>query len=280
MESKLLLCDGHNLLFKAFFGLPREIPGANGCTVHGVVGFMGMLRKVCEVIKPTELKVVFDSETGSERRNAFADYKAQRLKDWSQIPRNPFMQLPGIRACLDQIGWAHCELPGVEADDVIATITRDWPKKHTVVILSTDADLLQLVSANVSLCSLRGQAVSLIRPEDVRSKYGVEPRQLIDYRALVGDKSDNIAGVPGIGPRTAMTIIRQYDSLDKALQHPDFISSTVGQRIQSSLQTLTQARELIALDKVHVSWSCEDMAIKQGSWQWRTMDLMRETGLI
>jgi DNA polymerase-1 len=203
--NQLLLIDGHNLLCKAFYGLPeRMLP--NGKPIQGVIGFLGMMIKIIKIFKPTHILVVFDPEETPSRVSIYEKYKSNR-QDSSKLPEkeNPFSQLAGIKTALDKLGIKYLEQPGYEADDMIASLTTR--AKGEVIIVSTDTDFLQLINTRISVFKYQGNKSILFDEAMVQERYGVHPSRFIEYKALVGDKSDNIAGVKGIGPKTAVKVI-------------------------------------------------------------------------
>ncbi|MBU4421861.1 5'-3' exonuclease [Candidatus Parcubacteria bacterium] len=280
--TKLLLVDGHNLLFRMFFGLPARILGKGGFSIHGTIGFIGTLLKTLTAITPTHLLVVFDSERGSFRDEVMADYKATRTKDFSKLPPegNPFSQLPSIHAALDRLGFRHCEVTGVEADDVIARYARH-EEPDEVIIVSTDMDLFQLVGERTRIFCPRGTKSILYGPAEVRARYGIPPALVPDYKALVGDKTDNIAGIPGIGPKTAVRLLAEFGCIANILGKvhaikPDALQKKLidyRMRIKGNL-------DLIRLDcEIHMPFAIDDLRITPESWQQKTMAILRAVGV-
>ena len=209
--NRLLLIDGHNLLFKAFFGIPEKIQ-SNGKSVHGVVGFIGMTVKIIRKTTPTHVLVVFDPEETPSRTESYPEYKSNR-KDYSQVPEreNPFTQLAGIKKALEAVGIKYCEQSGYEADDLIASYTGQ-PDFQTVIV-SSDTDFFQLVSRSTIIYHYHGKNSIFYNVDEVTRKYGIPPDRYLEYKALVGDKSDTISGVKGIGPKTALKVIRNERAL-------------------------------------------------------------------
>lgn len=246
----LLLVDGHNLLFKMFYGMP-EIRGRDGGKVQAVVGFASAMRKVVQLCRPSHMLVLFDSEENGDRRQMCPDYKANRPDYSAMAPDDcPFTQLPYIYKLLEKMEIPHAEIHGCEADDVIAAYAltcaaRDW----TVLIMSTDRDYYQLIRENVSVMLYRGFDSSFVTPETVLEKYGVLPERFADHKCLTGDKSDNIAGIPGIGPKRAADLLNRYGDLEGILAHVEEISPPkVRQALLSAEEVLMRNRQLILLD--------------------------------
>ena len=203
---KLLLIDGHNLLFKAFFGVPEQLL-SNGFPVQGITGFIGMTVKIIRYVNPTHVLVVFDPEETPSRTEAYPQYKSNR-KDYGGLPdnENPFSQLAGIKKALEKIGIKHCEQPGFEADDLIASYAS--PNDIQAVIVSTDTDFFQLVNETTAVYHYHGKNSVWYNIGEVVKKYGFHPSRYLEYKALVGDKSDTISGVRGIGPKTALKVLQ------------------------------------------------------------------------
>lgn len=204
--NRLLLIDGHNLLFKAFFGVPEQLL-SSGFPVQGITGFIGMTVKIIRNVNPTHVLVVFDPEETPSRTEFYPEYKSNR-KDYGGLPdkENPFSQLAGIKNALEKIGIKFCEQPGFEADDLIASYASD-PEYQTVIV-STDTDFFQLVNKTTAVYHYHGKNSIWYNIGEVVKKYGIQPSSYLDYKALVGDKSDTISGVRGIGPKTALKVLQ------------------------------------------------------------------------
>ncbi len=216
--NRLLVIDGHNLLFQMFYGMPSRIVNRDGVAIQGVIGFVGALRKLIRLISPTHICVIFDSEGGCERHELLHEYKANR-PDFSLVPdeENPFTQLPYIYRALDEIGIRHTEATGYECDDIIASYAEHRDSDTEVIISSSDSDYFQLISEYVKVIRYRGDSSVIFDTDAIFAKYGVLPRLFADYKALVGDSSDNIEGVHGIGPKTAAKLLNTYGSLSDIL---------------------------------------------------------------
>ncbi len=210
--DKLLLIDGSNVLHRAFHALPL-LKNAAGRYTNAVYGFLMTLQKVCDKEKPTHVAVCFDKGKSTFRHRRFAAYKAKR----QETPAELAEQFPLIREVLEEKGFAVLELEEYEADDIIGTLARQGQEAgEEVLILSGDKDLLQLVEEGVSVLSFQkgiGDTV-LCDVAAFQERYGLPPLRMVDIKALMGDSSDNIPGVPGIGEKTALKLLRQYGDLD------------------------------------------------------------------
>ena len=248
--STLLLVDGHNLLFQMFYGMPSRIIGRDGRAIQGTLGFVGALLKILRIVAPTHVAILFDGEHENPRAALDAAYKANRI-DYSLVPdeNNPFSQLADVYAALDCMGIRHAEVTDGEPDDAVAAYVRAYGQDMRIIIASFDSDFFQLVSDNVSVLRYRGKNTTLWDSNVVWDKYGVEPSQYADFKALVGDASDNIRGAEGIGPKTAAWLLRKFGTLEEALSRAEEINRPAIRRsVQVNAERLIQNTMLIRLD--------------------------------
>lgn len=282
-DCKLLLIDGHNLLFQMFFGIPRRIPGRDGRSIHGAVGFVGALLKTLALFEPTHLVVLFDSESVSYRYDIDEDYKSNRSTERSArgMDEDPFSQLEYIYRTLDHVGWKHTETPGFEADDIIAAYVRRYESEAEIVVLSADSDLLQLVRPGVSVFCSRGKNSALYGPAEVEAKYGVMPHFIPDLKALMGDKTDNLTGVPGIGLKTASDLIRRFGGVLEIFERPEAIKRNMTRDLLSThRKQVLHNLSMIRLDHpASLPFSLPELAVAGKSWQHKTMELLRKVGI-
>ena len=242
MAETLLLVDASSSIFRAFFALP-SFGNSKGVPTNATLGFTTMLQKVLRDTQPDYVVVVWDSPGPKRRQQLSPDYKATR----DATPEDLRAQFPWIRKIVDALGLANMEYEGEEADDVIATLTRKGRALGLdVLIVSTDKDLMQLVGEHVAL--LDTMKDRRLGPSDVQERFGVPPAQLLDLRALVGDSSDNIPGVRGIGQKTAAKLIAEFGSLDALLEGAERISAA-GQRekVLAGVEDARLSRELSRL---------------------------------
>ena len=241
---KLLLLDGHSLAYRAFFALPVEnFSTSTGQHTNAVYGFTAMLINVLRDEAPTHVGVAFDVSRQTFRSEEYAEYKAGR----SQTPSEFSGQLPLLREVLDALRIAHLGVPGFEADDVIATLTHQAVEQgHEVVICTGDRDAFQLVSDRVTLLyPVRGVSeVWRMDPAAVEEKYLVPPERYSDLAALVGESSDNLPGVPGVGPKTAAKWLGQYGDLPGIVAHVDEIKGKAGENLRAHLDGVLRNRRL------------------------------------
>lgn len=223
--NRLLLVDGSNLLFQMYYGMPARIVNSQGKAIHGTLGFVGALLKMIRMTQPTHVCVLFDGEYVSERTQIDGSYKANRT-DFSGEPEEetPFSQLKDIRAALDFLGIRHQETAVCEADDWIAGYVKNYAGEMEIIISSQDSDFFQLISDRVRILRYRGKNSVIIDEWTIREKFGISPGQYASFKALTGDGSDNIKGVPGIGPKTAAMLMSQFADLETLLNHTNRVS--------------------------------------------------------
>lgn len=234
------------MAFRAFYALPVEnFATSTGQVTNAVHGFCSMLCKLVEDEAPTHLAVAFDAGATTFRTRKYADYKAGRAK----TPEEFKPQIPLIKQLLDALGVVWVEKPDIEADDIIATLAAKGEHDGEVLICSGDRDTLQLVTETTTvLYPTRGVSqLTRYTPAAVEEKYGVTPARYPELAALVGEKADNLPGVPGVGDKTAAKWIRNYDGLDNIVARADEIGGKVGQSLRDNLANVVRNRELNAL---------------------------------
>lgn len=247
--SRLLLLDGHSLAYRAFFALPAEnFSTVTGQHTNAVYGFTSMLINMLRDEQPTHVLVAFDKARQSFRTEEYSEYKAGRAR----TPDEFAGQLPLVKEVLDALRIRHVDLDGYEADDIIATVATEADDRGVeVLICSGDRDTFQLVSDNVTiLYPVRGVSeVWRMGPTQVEEKYGVPPRQYSDLAALVGETSDNLPGVPGVGPKTAAKWIAQFGGLEGIVAGVDQIKGKAGESLREHLDQVLRNRRLNQLVK-------------------------------
>ncbi len=238
VSGTFLIIDGNNLFYRAFYALPR-LTAPDGTPTGATFGFVKMLGSMLEKFEPEFVVVVFDAPGKTFREELFEAYKETRQK----MPEDMSLQLPAIKEILRLRGIPVLEVEGVEADDVIGKLAREGRKKELeVVIVSSDKDLCQLIGDGVKMYdSLKDR---FIDEKYVVDKYGVTPDRIVDLIALAGDQSDNIPGVPGIGEKTAASLLREYGSLDGLLRNLDFVKGKRGQLLRENVDRILVSRDL------------------------------------
>ncbi len=252
-RPRLLLLDGHSLAYRAFFALPVEnFSTTTGQPTNAVYGFTSMLINVLRDEQPTHLAVAFDVSRQTFRMAEYAEYKAKRAK----TPTEFSSQLPLIEEVLDALRIPFLKKDGFEADDIIATLVTQAladgdadGAEMEVLILTGDRDSLQLVSdRSTVLYPMRGVSdLARMTPEAVEAKYGVAPHRYPELAALVGEDSDNLPGVPGVGPKTAAKWLAAHDGLDNVVVHADKITGKAGDNLRAHLGDVIRNRRLNAL---------------------------------
>ncbi|MGN6251304.1 MAG: DNA polymerase I [Marmoricola sp.] len=246
-RPRLLLLDGHSLAYRAFFALPVEnFSTTTGQPTNAVYGFTSMLINVLRDEEPTHVAVAFDKSRQTFRLAEYAEYKAKRNK----TPDEFKSQLPLIREVLDALHLAHLEMDGYEADDIIATLsTQALDAGFEVLILTGDRDSLQLVTPHSTvLYPMRGVSdLARMTPAMVEQRYGVPPQRYPELAALVGEDSDNLPGVPGVGPKTAAKWLTAYDGLENLINRAEEVTGKAGDNLRAHLDGVLRNRRLNAL---------------------------------
>ena len=247
MTETALLIDGHSIAFRAFFALPVEnFQTSTGQYTNAVYGFTSMLANLVSSTRPDHVGVAFDVSRVSFRTSEYADYKGTR----GATPEPFIGQVELIHELLHASGIAHCQLEGYEADDIVATwATQAARAGMKVLIVSGDRDLLQTVTDDVTvLYPVKGVTdMAEMTPAAVLEKYGVTPAHYPDLAALVGETSDNLPGVPGVGQKTAAKWIAQYGGLDELLLRADQVPGKVGEALRSNIDAVRRNRRLNTL---------------------------------
>ncbi|PKQ24811.1 MAG: DNA polymerase I [Actinobacteria bacterium HGW-Actinobacteria-5] len=243
----LLLIDGHSVAYRAFFALPVEnFSTTTGQHTNAVYGFTSMLINVLRDEQPTHLAVAFDVSRQTFRSEQYAEYKANR----SASPPEFSGQVALIKEVLDALNIVHIERDGFEADDIIATLARQGASAGLDVLICTgDRDTLQLVNDKVTVLYPRKGVSDLARldPPTVLEKYLVEPSRYPELAALVGESSDNLPGVPGVGPKTAAKWLDAFDGLENLVRHADEVGGKAGESFRAHLDDVVRNRRLNAL---------------------------------
>lgn len=259
--DRLLIVDGHAYAYRAFHAI-RALRAPDGKPTNAIYGFVKMLAKMRAKLEPTHLSVVWDGGLCAERMTLLPEYKAHR----PEMPDDLRPQLDEIGNYLDAAGIESYCRDGVEADDYIACLARHaTAAEMTTVIASSDKDFMQLVSARVGLLNPHDKTEMIWTDEQVRAKAGVEPSQIVDWLSLIGDSVDNISGVPGVGPKTATDLLKQFGSVEKIFSRLGEVKS---ERLRGALQNAAQHvrrnQEMIRLrDGLECDFAPEKLKIRQ-----------------
>lgn len=253
MGGKLVLIDGHSILNRAFFGIP-DLTNSEGLHTNAVYGFLNIMFKILEEEQPDYLTVAFDVSEPTFRHKMFAEYKGTRKPMAEELRQ----QVPLMKEMLKAMGITVVEKGGYEADDILGTIAKQSEAKGlTVSVVSGDRDLLQLATDRIKIripkTKRTGTEIEDYNTKEVIEKYQVTPIEFIDVKALMGDTSDNIPGVPGIGEKTATAIIAQYGSIENAYAHVDEIRPPRASRNLKENYELAQMSKTLATIEIHAA---------------------------
>jgi DNA polymerase-1 len=268
----MYLVDASNMFYRAFFAIP-PLTNSKGMPTNALYGFLNMTMKLMRDVKPDYLVYCFDRKEVSFRNELYPEYKAHR----DEMPDDLQPQIPYLKKLTTLMGLAQVEAAGFEADDVIGTLAHMGLQNHVqVVIVSGDKDFAQLVQPGVSLYDTMKEVRT--DSQGVKDKYEIRPNQFIDYLAMVGDASDNIPGVRGIGPKGASKLLNQYENLDGVYQHIDEIKGATQKKLIEGKELAYLSRDLSTIRlNVEVAIQFDDLKIKPPESE-PLKELLRELG--
>lgn len=263
--SKLLIIDAHAVLHRAYHALP-PLTTKKGEPINAVYGFVSMLLRTIQDLKPTHIMVAFDRKEPTFRKKEFADYQAHR----PETDKDLSVQFAKAREVVSAFGIPIYDKAGYEADDVIGTIVKKAEEKiNELVVVTGDRDILQLVTKKTKVyLPIRGLSEAVLMGEaEVVEKLGVKPNQVDEYKALVGDPSDNYKGVPGIGPVTAVKLLSQFRDLDDIYKNIGKIDERVAKKLKDGKKSAKMSQKLaVIVTNVPLKIDLE------GSAKWRVND--------
>ncbi|EKD87205.1 MAG: hypothetical protein ACD_37C00012G0005 [uncultured bacterium] len=235
-DKEFLIVDGSHYLYRAYYGVPESAKLPSGLQVNAIYGFMANLRKAVKLMSPSHIYVIFDSETGIEKKVQKNDsYKANR--DHSDT--GMYKQLPLIQRILDYLGIKYIEPADQEADDYIGSVANYVHKcGFASTVFSNDADFLQLISNHIKVLKVGRKSLEIVDEKVFRTTFEFYTSQYVDYLSLKGDSSDNIRGVSGIGPKTSQNLIKEHGSIDNLFNNIEKIP-------RKARETLLKSRDLI-----------------------------------
>ena len=243
-----MLIDGNSLLFRMFYGI-REMSNSKGVPTNALYGFVNILYKIDTQYHPDAMAVAFDLPEPTFRHQKYDEYKAGREK----MPEDLVTQLPLIQELLNKMGISVISISGYEADDIIGTISRIGEEDGMdVEIITGDRDSFQLVSDRVHILyttTRSGNQFTVVDPDYIHEQYGVTPKELIDVKALMGDTSDNIPGIKGIGEKTALKLIGTYHNIDTLYEHTEDLKGKQKERIVGGKDAAYLSRFLGEIDR-------------------------------
>ena len=272
--NRLLIVDGHAYAYRAFHAI-RNLRGPAGQPTNAIYGFVKMLEKMRAALEPAHLIVVWDGGLSAERLAALPEYKSQR----PEMPADLRPQLDEIVQYLAAAGIASVCPEQVEADDYIGCLSRHAAAAGwQAVIASSDKDFMQLVSPQIGLWNPNDKTAVIWSREQVLAKAGVEPGQVADWLALMGDAVDNIGGVPGVGPKTAAELLKQFGSVSALMTR---LAEVKSERLRNALQTsaeiIRRNLRLVQLHEVTCEFVPEQLAVRPAD-QAQLRDLFRRWG--
>jgi len=261
--KKLMLIDGSSVLYRAFFALP-PLMNSKGTRTNAVYGFMMMLFKVMDDYRPDYIAVAFDVKAPTFRHKEYDAYKATREK----MPDELSCQIPILRDILSALNIKIIEVPGFEADDILGTVSKQAEKNGLeTYIVTGDRDSLQLVSKETRvILNKKGMTDVEVYDYDIfRDRYGITPSEFIDLKGLMGDKSDNIPGVPGIGEKTALELIKEYGSVDEIIKNVDRIKNKrVREAIANNVDKALLSKRLSTIIRdMPIEFDIEEYTVKE-----------------
>ena len=260
--KKLILIDGNSLLFRAYFAM-RPMVTSKGMHTQGVFAFVNMLGKILNDYEPTHIAVAFDLKGGTFRHDVYKDYKAGRLK----TPPELLSQIPVLHDVLEAMNIAVLEVPKYEADDIIGTVAARAEKDGIdTLVISGDKDELQLIGPHVNvLINKRGMSeFDLYDIDAMRERYNLTPEQFIDLKGLMGDSSDNIPGVPGIGEKKGIALLEQYGTLENLIDHADEVKGKMGEKLRDNIETARMSKWLATINtQAPVEFDWEDLELTE-----------------
>jgi DNA polymerase-1 len=270
-RPKVLLLDGYSLAFRAFFALPEDLATTDGTLTNAVYGFTAMLIKLLQEQRPDYIATVFDMGRSAERTESYPEYKSNR----SETPDAFSGQVPLIREVLSVMRIPIFEKPGTEADDIIAFLAKRAAEQDVdVKIVTGDRDFFQLVDRKIKVLYNRRGITDIIEADEawIEGKYGVPPAKYLDLKALDGDPSDNLPGVPGVGTKTAAKLVQKYGSAEEAIAHADEQTPKLIENLKALAEQVAINKQLSKLIEVPVEGvSLEDLTM--GAWD---LDQLRE----
>lgn len=262
-KPHILLVDGMALLFRSFFAtapMGQFFPNTAGIPTNGIQGFARHTMTAMSLFKPTHLAVCWDMGAHTFRNDLFDGYKANRPAPAPEL----LPQFDMARNFTELVGWKSYGVPQMEADDLIGSFVENWSGKADITIVSGDKDLLQLLRPNVRIAfTKKGYNVyDLFTDQRFEEEYGIQPKQFIDKKAFTGDASDGYPGVRGIGPKTALKLIKEYESVEGVLQALHELTPAMRKKIETDLDMLQLSRQLAEINcSLEMNDPIEDLLI-------------------
>jgi len=281
-RKKYILVDGQGLLYRAFYALP-QLTTTYGQVINAVYGFTMILIRLLEEEKPEYMTITFDTPVPTFRHKEFKEYKAHRKK----MPDELISQIPLIKEIINNYNIAICSKEGYEADDVIGTLAKEAEKRNcNTIIVTGDKDAFQLISPHTKIMTtIKGVTeVKIYDEEGIKKKFGVGSEKIVDILALKGDASDNIPGVPGIGEKTALALIKEFGSLENILNNPDKISKkSLREQIKKYEDQINMSKKLATIVReVPIDYDFDSFKVKLPNYEelWKTFNKLEFKNLL
>lgn len=261
---KMILVDGNNLIYRAYYATAYSgnlMRNANGLFTNAIYGFHNMINKIVSNEVGTDILIAFDAGKETFRHSEYKEYKAGR----KPMPDEFRVQLPYIRKYLELNNITHYELPMYEADDIIGTFSSKYYEDYDeIVIYSNDKDLLQLINDKVKIVSSSKSGDYIVDEEYLFDNMGVTPDQIIDLKGLMGDASDNLKGIPGVGEKTAVKLLKEYKTLENLFDNVDLIKGKLKEKIENNKESAIMCKNIATIDlDAPVTITIEDIGYKK-----------------
>ena len=258
-KNRLLLIDGNSIINRAFFALP-PMDNGQGLHTNAIYGFLTMLFKMIKNYEPSHISVAFDMKAPTFRYKSYTEYKAGRKK----MPGELAMQLQPLKDVLDKMNIDRQEIEGYEADDILGTLSLDAEKEgYEVYIVTGDRDAIQLASENTRVLITK-KGVGEVEEYDAKAvmeRYSLTPDQFIDLKGLMGDKSDNIPGIPGIGEKTGIKLLLEYKTVQGVLDNVDKLKGAQKKKVEENMESALMSKDLATIFReVPLDYSLDQMA--------------------
>ncbi|SES78414.1 5'-3' exonuclease [Oceanobacillus limi] len=265
MKQKILLVDGMALLFRGFFATAfrgNYMKTSKGIPTNGVYQFLRYFLDATQTFEPTHVICCWDMGSKTFRTEMYQDYKANR----SAPPEELIPQFDLVKEVVDAFDMPNIGLENYEADDCIGTLAKNYSKEHHVIILTGDQDILQLVDQGIDVAIMKkGQGnYEVYNEKNFYKKKGITPRQMVDLKGLMGDSADNYPGVKGIGEKTALKLLTEYETVESLLENVDNLSKGIQTKIKNNMDMLKLSRDLAEI-KCDIPISCE---LEDALWQY------------
>jgi DNA polymerase-1 len=261
-KPSLFLIDGMAIIFRAYYALmSARMQTKDGFPTGAIYGYLAAILKILDVYKPDYMAIAFDSKEKTFRHEKFPDYKANR----PEPPEDLILQLQKIHDISSLLGIKTFKMPGYEADDIIGSLTKKFESECSCYLVTPDKDFAQLVHNDVKLLkpTKKSDAFDEFGPEEVKAQFGVYPEHFQDMLALMGDSSDNIPGVPGVGPKTAANLINQYQSIENLYQHLEEQKPRIQKSLKENEKLLKMSSFLVKIKTdLDLDFVLDDMVLK------------------